>query len=475
MVGGWSLVQASFQVCLPGTETEDPMIALRPRALTTSSARPRVTGLWPRFRVACAVMPLFVVASGVPATAQYIPDIGSVEGANIVSEEELDGAYDEARWRLGTLKIEPFLGLRDASVVSDQDPRSPDESETDFTATVGAGLRLYAKPSAKVTFAAHALPDYVWWQDNSDRSRLNLSLGAGLFAHLNRVQFEFSYRRKEDQLFFSSELPILQSSRRDLLKAAVEVEVSRGIKIFAVARDLDIEASDDDLPIFARIDRSEQRAALGVRIESRKGFWAEAAFEDAEIEFEPTARPLSNEGTTVGVGVGLNGDKLSGFVRVAFRDFEPADSRSVFTPFDDVTGGAELLWQMNRSLSWLAFATRGQSYALDESQSYFIADRQGLTARLRLGRGFLQLTGAVGEDDYESVFGGLDRVDDVEEASAQLSFPIRDLLVVSLTGRYTEYDSNLAGFDRDITAYGVNIRLGRLAEKLRLGRPDTEW
>lgn len=453
------------------------MIFLRPRTLK-APAGPGDTGRSSRLAVGGLFVGLFVtglaIGPSAPATAQYIPDIGAVQGAEIPLEDELKNAYDDSRWRLGTLKIEPFLGLRDASVVSNQDPESPDENETDFTATVGAGLRLYARPSAKVTFAAHALPDYVWWQEDSDRSRLNLGLGAGLFGHLNRFDFELSFRRTEQQLYFSSELPILQTSRRDLLKAAVELEIARGIKIFAVVRDLDIAASEEDAPIFARVDRTEQRAALGIRIESRKGLWAEVAYEDSEIEFEPTARPLSNEGQTIGVGVGFDDARLGGYLRVAFRDFEPL-GESIFTPFDDVTGGAELLWQANRRLGLIAYASRGQSYALDEAQSYFIADRYGLTVRFRVGRGFLQLTGGLGEDDYESALAGPDRVDDVEEASAQLSFPIRKLLVVSLTGSYTDYDSNLDGFDRDITAYGVNISLGSIAEKLRLGSFGGEW
>ncbi|MEO1368896.1 MAG: hypothetical protein AAFX50_17100, partial [Acidobacteriota bacterium] len=265
------------------------------RALTT--ARPGSLRRVASLGVLAAAAGLLGAAE---ADAQYIPDIGSVEGAEIPQEEELDKSYDEARWRLGTLKIEPFLGLRDASIVSNQNPQSiEDDDDTDFTATVGAGLRLYAKPSAKVLFAAHALPDYVWWQDDSDRSRLNLNFGVGAFGHLNRINFEVSARRIEQQRFFSSELPILSTTERDLVKAAIEVEVARGIKVYAVARDLDVTSSDEDAPIFARVDRSEQRVALGIRLESRRGLWADVAYEDSDVEFEPNARPLSNEGSTI--------------------------------------------------------------------------------------------------------------------------------------------------------------------------------
>ncbi|MEM1176810.1 MAG: hypothetical protein AAGM22_00570 [Acidobacteriota bacterium] len=434
---------------------------------------PRAERLASRW-LSCALVFAVGLLGVAQASAQYIPDIGAVEGAEIPAEEKLDQAYDEARWRLGTLKIEPFIGLRDASIVSNQDPQNPDDDDTDFTATVGAGLRLYAKPSSKVIFAAHALPDYVWWQDDSDRSRLNVNLGLGVFGHLNRVNFEVSARRIEQQRFFSSEVPILSTTERDLVKAAIEFEVSRGIRVYAVARDLEVTSSDEDAPLFARVDREEQRVAVGIRLESRRGLWADVAYEDSEVEFAPTARPLSNEGTTIGVAVGLDRNRFSGSVRVAFRDLEPLGADSIFVPLDDVTGSAELLWQPRRNLGFVAFARRGQSYALDLDQSYFIADRYGLTARFGLGQAYFQVTGAVGEDDYESAVGS-DRLDDVEEVSAVLAVPVRDLLVISLQGSITEYDSNLPGFDRDVTAYGVNIQLGSIAEKLRLGRVGGDW
>ncbi|MEM6794318.1 MAG: hypothetical protein AAF725_10065 [Acidobacteriota bacterium] len=440
-------------------EARDP----RPSASPSDSR----TRLLRRMLMSCLLL------GAVSAEAQYIPDIGTITRSDIPEKEALETAHDEARWKFGGLSVQPWIGIRDASLVTAQDPDDPDQDSTDLTLTAGAGVRAYLKPSAKITVAAHVLPEYVWWQDREDRRQLNGRYGAGVFGHANRFDFELSFRRTERQRFFSSEIPLLSSSAQDAAKVAVSFELSRGISLYAVGQRLDVSGDDDDLEIFTLLDRSEEILAGGIRLESRRGLWADLGIEESTVDFEGSARSLSNEGTTVGVGVGFSRGRLSGSLDLAFRDIEP-QAGSLFVPFDDTTGAFNFAWNARRLVGILLFAERGQTYSVDPNQSYLIGDRYGATVQFSLGQARLQLTGALGEDDYEGL-SDADRFDDVEEWRASLTVPLGDLFVLGIEGSQLDYDSNFDAFDRTVTSYGVNLRLGKIVERLSIGDGESTW
>ena len=89
------------------------------------------------------------------------------------TREALERAVDEARWKLGPLRVEPVLGLSDLAYVDDGQPAVAGQDEGgDFTATATAGLRGYLPIGAHNTLALFAIPDYVWWKDQDELRRL---------------------------------------------------------------------------------------------------------------------------------------------------------------------------------------------------------------------------------------------------------------------------------------------------------------
>ncbi len=445
-----------------------------------------VSSRWAKKRrqmaVALAVF-LALQTMGASASAQYIPDTGDVARPDIPSRETLDDAYVDSPWRLGGLGVQPWLGLDDASYVTNQSP-DPSEGETsDFTATLGAGVRAYARSSPKLMLAAHVLPEYIWWQDDSSRSQVAGRYGAGLFAHLNRVQVEVSYRFSEQQRFFSDEVQILASSETTVAKLAAVFELRRGIEIYAVARDSEVVTESDDFEFLSLLDRSEQRLGFGLRLMSQRGFDATVGVEDSSTDFGGSARDLSNDGTTVALGLGFQRDRSGVRLGAAFRDIEPVEG-SRFLPFDDVTGNLEFTWKPRSGVELVSYLDRSQAYSIDLDQSYFVSDRVGIMASFAIGRSRLSLRLASGEDDYEGVLQDnlgdsanqeIGRLDDVTEVLAILQVPVGDLLVLGLQGRYVDYDSNREFFDRDITSYGLSLGLGKVIERLRIGSGERTW
>ncbi|MCG8461076.1 MAG: porin family protein, partial [Holophagales bacterium] len=390
-----------------------------------------------------------------------------------------DERIDDARWSFGALRVQPWIGVRDVSYVTDQsvgdavDAEQADEN--DLTVTAGAGIRAYLRKSPKMLLAAHVLPEYVWWQDNDDKSVLNGRYGAGFFGFWNRLRLEVSFRREEQQGFFSPELQVLTSVATDTARAAVEVDVARGITVYATAGTEDFAGSSDDAEVFTLLDRSSDRIAAGVRFESAQGYWASVEYEDATTDFEPAARDLSNEGTAVTFGLGFDRGQLKGEANVALREVEPA-AGSLFRPFDDTTGRVQLRWSPRKRWDFLLFGSQSQGYSIDLSQSTVLSRRVGASITLRPGSSAFVVSAATGEDELTSVLESLpDRVDDVEELQARFLTPIGDLLRLELRATSLQYDSPIPELDREITRYGVSLELGRILERLRLGDDSGIW
>lgn len=418
-----------------------------------------------------------MVAGATSAAAQYTSLSGTSGLEPIPDPESFSEKIDDARWTFGALKIQPWLGLRDASYVSDQSVDGTgegDEDESDFTATAGAGLRLYARASSKLLFTAHALPEYVWWQAIDRKSGWNGRYGVGVFGFYNRLRFELSHRLVEAQDFFSPELRLLTSTELRRSRAAVELEVSRGIILFATARNQDYSGNGEDNPIFTLLDRTEERFGVGVRIESAQGYWARVAYEESTLEFEEGARNLSNDGRTVGVGLGFAQERLQGSLDLAFDELEPV-AGSAFQTFDDITGRFDLLWQPRRSFGLRFFGQRRLDYSVGSAQTYVLGTRTGAQVELRPGQAAFRLGYTVGEDEYGAILGATERNEDVTELEATLIFPVGDLLRVSLRAARLDYESSIPELDRDITRYGVGIELGRIVERLQLGDDSGTW
>ncbi|MCP4655171.1 MAG: hypothetical protein GY856_07100 [bacterium] len=102
--------------------------------------------MWTRILPALTswALTLWVAAAWVaaaPLGAQYIPPGSTTPGTEIPNQENLNDQVEEARWRLGAIRLSPWLGVRDASFVVTTDEQN--EQQDDFTASVGAGLRAY--------------------------------------------------------------------------------------------------------------------------------------------------------------------------------------------------------------------------------------------------------------------------------------------------------------------------------------------
>ncbi len=420
---------------------------------------------------------LLLAAWAAPLAAQ--PSLGGAPdgGPLIPTKETFQTSIDEARWSVGSWRFQPWLGVRDAALVSNQVTTSTggteEGSDYDFTIAAGAGIRAYL-PKSKLLFTAHALPEYVWWQDDENKRQLNGRYGAALFGYFNRLRFELSGRLIEQQGFFSREVQQLTTTRQLENRAQVEVDLARGISAFAYGTSSSFEGNEDDFAVFRSLDRDDEAVGAGVRLASARGWSAYVSYEENSSDFADIARDLSNDGNKIEVGLGLKRHRIDFRLDLRFEELEPTATSSL-VPYSEAGGAFQLLYLPSDRFEIGAYANRNFGYSVDATYSHYITELQGLRARVSSRRGGFGVFAAVGEDEYVAILGGADRLDDVTEVGAQLDIRVRRLFLVGINVLRRDYDSSDDRFDRDVTSFNLSIQLGELADRLRFGSDNSVW
>ncbi len=426
----------------------------------------------------CTVLAL-TVAGSVPAGAQYTAPGAPIPTRHNASKSEFQNKIEESPWKVGSMALSPWLGLRDFRFVTPLNSQGAGGNE-DLTLTVGAGLRGYLPAGPKAVFAVHALPEYVWWQDQEDKRRLNGRYGVGFFVFFNRMTLELSQRRLDQQSFFSSEIQTLTSSRNDASKFSAELDVAPNVTVFGTATRDELSNQEDEDVTFSVLDRTDESASLGVRFENSQGWRLELSFKDLSADFAQGSRDLSNSGDSQQVSIGLDRPDFAFRLDVAFQDLE-ADEGSDFGTFDETTGNFAVLWRPSKRLDLLGYTRRSQAYATDRTYSVFLEERQGTRFNFNFDRVNFGLFGEVGEDDYELTAGGPDRIDDVTAYGADLGVRLRDVSF-SVRATRTDYNSVAGAFDRDVDTLQFSVEFAaisrftsRLISKLSLGSSGSDW
>lgn len=381
-----------------------------------------------------------------------------------VSQLELEAAMEEARWHLGPVRLDPWIGVRDAAWIDD--PTSEAEStDSDFTVTAGAGVRAYLPTGPKIVWAAHALPEYVWWQRLKERERLNGRYGVGMFGFFNRLETEVLASRNEFQGVVSAEELERVNSRRDELAVGARLLVSPKLVLFVEGSQARLEhlLEEEERPFAApldSLDRDETVARLGARFVPRDGVSFGVGVEQTDVEFLGAGLDRSNEGLAPFVDVAVERGKVGVDARVAWRDLE-AQEGATFVPYDGITGTVALTLDGNR-VDIIPYLRRNLSFSLNRDYSYFETQAGGLSVAFELGtRSILRLYGETGTNDYVAAGESVpERRRDQTSYGVGLTIDLPRELTLTLGADQTRFESNLPGDDQEITGIRVGLVFG---------------
>jgi hypothetical protein len=426
-----------------------------------------------KLAMAATVVGIFLPIGSNAQFAQYTQP-GGPDPVVTSRQEEMEGAIEESRWRFGGLRVDPWIGLRNVGYV-DQG-----EGDAELSGSGGLGLRAYLPTGPKVIWAAYALPEYAWFEDSSEKSRVNGRYGVGFFGFFNRLSVEALATRAEELDIVSPEIQQRVNAGRDAIELVAELRLASSINLFAQARSSsaenlleEAERLDPGTAPFDLLNRDEEILRLGVRYRTRDDWLLGLGVEESKAEFDDPTLDRSNSGTSPYFEITIPANRFLVSGDVVFRDLERDGPSSQFAEFRGVSGNLTLVLGNERSRISPAFYARRQlAYTVAQvGSSYLVDERFGLRAGFPLGRR-LRLTGfaETGTNDYESPE-GLTRNDDVTAYGGDLGIQLGSRLSISVGYSSQDYESNLPGLDRTIDA----LRAGITLRGFEAGRAGEAW
>ncbi len=427
----------------------------------------------------------FVVASS-SAQAQFVQYTtpGDVLRTEVIDQERLEQSMETARWRVGRLFADPWIGLTDLSIVSSSEDDDGVVTDRDrLRVSGGAGIRAYVPVGSRSTWAVHVLPEYSWVEGDSDRSRLNGRYGTGLFANLGGALVQATVTRRDTLEFFSQELERQTNRREDQAKLAFEVALRGAFSIFlegSFAEHRSLEDEDSTFDITRGLDRDVVTYGGGVRLESERGLRLGLGLEIHDVESaDEVVLDRSSDGETVFVAADYRRDSFDLTLRLGHTslDFE----NPLISGLSEVTGNLGFRRRLSERVAFDVFAR--SSPALSLTSAYSIDESFGAGLQFRVSnhlaaRVFYQLGENRFEDfaDPAGTIPAISRVDESDTYGVALTVQTR-WVNLKLSGRRSEYDSSLPGLDRDNTIVqgGLSVGSSVLLGFFSLGSEGGAW
>ncbi len=422
-----------------------------------------------------AVLIVLTLAAAAPLAAQFSQYTapGTLLDRGTSKKEQMEKAVDSARWHLGPFRLSPWISVRDAAYVSDAfagtigtPAEAGRKEEPDFTITAGAGLQGYL-PLGKAYFTVDALPQYVYWQKQDERRRLDGYYGAGLFGFFNRLTLQAIARRAEEQAVVTPEFEQRIHSRQNLFDATAELRLGRAVYLFGSAAGLRFETlakaqgNDPRLPPFEDLDREERVVRGGVEYRPDDHLRLAAGVERSDVDFLEVARDRSNSGTAPVLEASYDRENLHLAGSVARRSLKPK-SGSEFVAFDETTGRLQMTLIPRWRLSYSAYASRDLAYSIEPGYSHFRVNRLGASIGSRIGHtSSVDLFYETGTHDYAAITAAApSRQDDFRAYGTALHLQLSERLRLNMGLQRTELDSGLpglAGVNRKLTVFQSSL------------------
>jgi hypothetical protein len=409
---------------------------------------------------------LLVVVAGVLAlsldSAAQISSDQVPQAREVPLRESVEAQMSESRWKWGPLRVDPEVRLANVGYNANVFGTGSDE-ESDFTATIGLGVRTIMPLGPKLFLRADAIPEYTWFHELEDRRKGGWEAGGAFLALFNRLQVELAASTRATVDVVNSEELRPTGQEVERIYGNVEIAVLKRLALFvgAEARSTSYDPVEDDEDLDINLlDRDETLERVGLRYKFRPWASIYVMAERTDAEFPNDPMFSENEGEALLGGFSIDRDRYYVNVVAGSRTIEYPDSG---VKFDEPTGSGFASFRVyGRSELSLKFHAR-PVYTTFVDNPYFYETRSGIGLTVPFGNRLALLGGyETGTNEYQQpieIAGGgtLFRSDDVETWNAGLGFPLRK---ASLAVRYTvdSYESNIDSFSRDVARIEVSVR-----------------
>jgi hypothetical protein len=411
----------------------------------------------------CFAIGLSLALAAASADAQFTQFTrpGNFDRSPVAVKTELDAAIEDAKWDLGRVRADPWFALRELTY-DDNVGRRSDESQSDFTATIGAGVRAYLPFGSDMILAAHLLPEYVWWKEFENRRQLNGRAGVGIFGTAGKTTLEASVSRIDEARFFSREFEDQVNTSDEIGFLSLEVDLGRGYSLFGSGRLRRLEFSDDDVDVdvVKTLDRDETIYRAGARYKFKRGLTLSLGVEDSDVEFEEVDSVRSNSGTAPLLLIDYVAPDFFIVLEAAGRDLE-----FEFAPeqlnYEEVTGELRGEWAAFDRAAFQAYTRRDLVYSFTDRWAYFDETASGVGLRISATSWLaVRLFAESGNADFAPISPEFPmRDDDFDGYGIEFQFEVRRA-TFHLDFSTTDYTSTLPEFDREVTVIRSGLVFG---------------
>lgn len=405
-----------------------------------------------------------VTFCALPALAQLNSDTVPT-GRTVPLRESVEAQLEESRWHLGPFRVEPELKLDNLGYNDNVFGASEGEEKVDdYTATVGLGIRSIAPLGSKTFLRLDAIPEYTWYKELDYRSNFGYEAGGAFLALFNRMSVELGAKTRDTVTQVTSEDQTQIPQTTDNVLASVEVDLLRRLALFAAfeAENTDYEPEDGDVN-YSLLNREETAQRVGLRYELRPRLRLQAMYETTEADFPDDETFTRNEGDAVLFGFTYDRDAL--FVNAVGGNRTIEYPGSGAPKFDEFTGSLYAGWRFARRAELQLRVLQRPQYSTFVDNPYFLESRQGARLVVPMGQRFAVFGGAeTGKNEYQApVLSGdalVERMDDVSNWEGGIGFRVFRSAVLTFSMKVEDYDSNLAGFDREVVTTSFDLNLG---------------
>src|SRR5450432_1481642 len=416
----------------------------------------------------CVFVALCLVSS--PALAQLTND--TVPAERTVPRKEQIESEMGSRFHLGPVRLLPQISIVGPTYDDNALGASGDEKKvSDWSATVSAGLGILIPLGKKVYLRGTLLPQYIWYDRLAERRQWGGTYGGSMYGFFNRLSFEADYKTQISPTYVNNEIQtqVLGDSQDGTFKT--EVDVGGPWSVYANAEYQRNAYRPLGAPtpaiegVLSLLDRTEGAVRGGLRYKLTSYFYVGIGAEGTRTEFSED--PLRSNNETTALLVSIHYDRPRLFVNFSggYRVGHPI-ADSWFQEFSSFTGSGYVTYELVRNLDFNVYGQRIISYGFFPDNPYYFSSVGGGGLTLHIGQRLsINAYGGYGTNNYPvpiASAGDVLRVDKVTLYGGGLSLQLSKSVSLTAQVLNTDYNSNIAAFDRSVLRFTTGFVIGLL-------------